>query len=335
MRLKHMVHKGGILFFCPNKDLVRVSHVHLNYKHMGLKSSICPVIYSISSVAVLMNLGACSHTPKSGPSVPDSDAARDQILRLQEKIQDLEIRLTALNDKINLENSATLPSNPHASPIASPPTAESIGVSTSTTAPVVTAPITPGPTPGLSKVQEIKTEKVVPVAAAGRNIPPAFASDESIDRFREAKILFDTKRYPDAILEFAAFLKNHPDHPLAASAQYHLGMSYLNQKEYKLAEEELSRGLISYPHSSHIPDTLLSLSRVSSLLNKETKSIYYREKLQSRFPNSPQSKAVLEARTEQFEEPKVVSGVKDSAPSAPSVPEAPESPKVQPEGESQ
>jgi tol-pal system protein YbgF len=317
MSLKDMVHKGGILFFCPNKDLVRVSHVHLNYSHMGLKSSIPPAIYSLFPLIALLGSGACSHTPKSGLASGESDAARDQILKLQEKVHDLEIRLGALNDKINLENSAK--GDPR----------ESLMEATPTSSPIITAPLGKSPvmtaaTSGTLKISPMPEQAITPAAALGKNIPPPFASDEAIDRFREAKILFDSKRFSDAILEFASFLKNHPDHSLAASAQYHLGMSYVSQKEFKIAEEELSRGMISYPHSSHIPDTLLALSKVSDSLNKEARATYYREKLKSQFPHSPQAKEVLSAKAllDPVTEPMVISEPK----SAGSGEQAPHSP---------
>ncbi|MBU6153702.1 MAG: tetratricopeptide repeat protein [Bdellovibrionales bacterium] len=266
---------------------------------MGLKNSIRPVAYSLFIFAIILGTSACSHTPNSGPGSGNSDVAREQILKLQEKINDLEIRLGALNDKINLENSGkSIPSLPISAPVITSPVVET------------------------NKGKPVSEEKINPVAAIGKNIPPAFTSDEAIDRFREAKILFDSKRYSDAILEFSSFLKNHPDHPLAASAQYHLGMSYLDQKEYKLAEEELNRGMISYPHSSHIPDTLLALNQVSDLLNKGTRATYYREKLQSQFPNSPQAKKIVSSRTETFEEPKVIHSREIETPTPPDAPKA-------------
>jgi tol-pal system protein YbgF len=281
---------------------------------MGLKSSIRPVVYSLIGFTTLLGLGACSHTPKSGVESSESDAARDQILKLQEKIRDLEVRLSALNDKINLENSGK-PGNNDFATEASP--TGSVSTAPASPAPVITAPAL-----GIVKSKALPEEKITPVAAIGKNIPPAFASDEAIDRFREAKILFDSKRYSDSILEFSTFLKNNPDHPLAASAQFHLGMSYLAQKEYKLAEEELNRGMISYPHSSHIPDTLLALSRASESLNKESRATYYREKLQSQFPNSPQAKQVTVARVETFAEPKVIDSRTIETPKAPEAPKA-------------
>ncbi len=220
---------------------------------------------------------------------------REQIQKLQEKIQDLEVRFAAMNEKINLENAASSERPP-----AAPP------------APVKSLPVEVAHPP-------VAQSKVIPQSHGSAK--PAFASNEVVDRFREAKILFDAKRYSDAILEFSDFLKSDPAHPLAASAQYHLGMSYHRQREFKLAEEELSRGLIAYPHSGHVPDTLLALAEISDALKKESRSQYFREKLLSQFPNSPQARGI----TSPLPEPKVLerrSGLSDS-PVIPDVPTAP------------
>ncbi len=227
------------------------------------------------------------------------EIAREQIIKLQEKVQDLETRLGALNDKINLENG--MPSAPR----SSLPTE------------VVTAPAAHG-----SVIPKAKTieKKAPPVSKVKKN--EAFASNESVDRFREAKILFDSKRYSDAVVEFSEFIKNEPDHALAPAAQYYLGMSYYHQKEYKMAEEELSRVLLSYAHSSYIPDTLASLAQVSLVLKKPNRVLYFKEKLQSQFPNSPQAKSLTVAQNavakeapaprqmETTDEPKVIEGPK-------------------------
>ncbi len=261
-------------------------------------------------------LNACSHAPAQSEAKAEMDMARDQILKLQEKVQDLETRITALNDKVNLENSGnpTLQTHdsdaPHASVAApagqKPMTTEAVSV------PVAHAKVIPAQKP--------------PVKAS-------FASNEAVDRFREAKILYDSKRFSDAVLEFSDFLKNEPGHPLAASAQYFLGMSYLKQNEYKLAEEELSRELLSYPHSSHTPDALLALNEISGLLKKPTKAIYFREKILSHFPNSPQAKSLASLQMPLEEnEPKVITPDSTGAPANSKKmihePESPEAPSI-------
>ncbi len=225
---------------------------------------------------------------------------------------DLETRISALNDKINLTQGV-------------PPT------------PTGSAPIEVVSTPA-AHAQMIPQAKAAPKslpkkAPVAHLAPPAsrkasFASDPAIDRFREAKILFDTRRYSDSIVEFSEFIKNEPDHPLAPSAQYHLAMGYLEQKEYKLAEDEFNRVLLSYPHSSHVPDALLALHRVSEALKKPPRALYFKEKLLSQFPNSPQARAFSSSRPSAVEksgdgfdgaeEPKLI-----EKPVTPSAPEPP------------
>jgi tol-pal system protein YbgF len=296
---------------------------------MGLKISTSKLLYALVLLSTAGSLSACSHTPSFNPQAnsdvspvpspePKTDAQinKEQISKLQDRIQDLETRLSALNDKINLENGVqgAVGSADKKIPIE-----------------VVQAP------PAHAKVIPAKT--VTKKTTAKKSTDNAFVSNESVDRFREAKILYDSKKYADAVLEFSEFVKSEPDHTLAPAAQYYLGMSYLNQNEYKLAEEEFSRGLLSYPHSSYIPDTLLALSQVSEKLNKPTKVSYFKEKLLSNFPNSPQAKSQdlkplnmpPEGATEEKPAPEMSQGEatvieKPKPPTAPSVKtEAPES----------
>ena len=222
-----------------------------------------------------LSLACATRTPPPDPTPVSENAtekapiaqAPDPIAKLQERIQDLEIRLSALNDKINLENGGQ------------PPVAK-------TEAPK----------------EAVKTV-ITPPAAHARAIPN-FVQDEAVDRYREAKILFDSKRHADAIVEFSNFIKTYPDHTLNAAAQFYIGMGYFEQGEFKLAEEEFSRGLLSYPHSEYIPDTLLALTSVSSKLKKPARVEYFKQKLLSAFPNSPQAKGIsLESAVSEIETP--------------------------------
>ncbi len=240
---------------------------------------------------ICMGVASCAHHPgflktdsdENSPPVSKGDSEHDQISKLQEKIQDLETRLGALNDKINLENgvansSSTSAASNTPSSSTPPPHAKTEILNEEVDVPPAHAKVIP----------HVTSEKKTKVIKLSGN--DAASRSEAIDRFREAKILYDSKRFSDAVLEFSEFVKNEPEHPLASAAQYYVGMSYFNQKEYKLAEEEFSRGLLSYPHSSYTPDTLLALSKVSISLKKQNKVTYYREKLLSSFPNSPQAK---------------------------------------------
>lgn len=296
--------------------------------HFSIRNQCCTLF--TSSLALLFILSGCAHRPSFNPQeesethpstteeVPkekqESDRLREQMTKLQERVQDLETRLGALNDKINLENGVSVNAGAIA-PVEKHAAKEKALPTEAVEAPAAHAKVIP------AKAAKGVTKKSTGAAA--------FTSNESVDRFREAKILFDSKKYSDAVLEFADFVKNEPDHALAPAAQYYLGLSYLNQKEYKLAEEELSRGLLSYSHSSYVPSSLLALSEVSEKLNKPNKVTYYKEKILANFPNSPQAKALnskapLMAHEEEMSEkpgmePKVV-----SPPELPNEPTAPE-----------
>lgn len=222
-------------------------------------------------------LAGCASQSSSSKKDSEITAAHEQIAMLEDKIMDLETRLTALNEKINLEDAEKKPLETKSAD-AKPET-------------------------------KLPVEKVQPAAAAKNVVIPrpskpqskfaeSFQQDESTDRYREAKILFDTGKYADAVLEFSDFVKDNPRHALASNAQYFIGMGYLQQKEYKIAEEEFSRVLMNYPHSNAVPDTLLGLIKVSDQLQKPARSTYFKEKLNSHFANSPQAKAVASIKAE-------------------------------------
>lgn len=266
---------------------------------MGFKISTTKLLYPLALLASLQGLlSSCAHNPSFNPDAhsetpppmpidpkAEADESKAILSKLQDRVQDLETRLSALNDKINLENGVQAAATSNEKPVEKL-AEKSAEKSTEKSTEKLSQTFTEKKLPTKTVQAPPAHAKVIPVKT------PAFASNESVDRFREAKILYDTKKYPDAVLEFSEFVKSEPDHSLAPAAQYYLGMSYYHQKEYKLAEEEFSRGLLSYAHSSYIPDTLLALSQVSEKLNKPTKVTYFRAKLLSHFPNSPQAKTI-------------------------------------------
>jgi TolA-binding protein len=114
-----------------------------------------------------------------------------------------------------------------------------------------------------------------------------FTEDHATQKFRNSMVLFNAKRYHEAILAFADFLKEFADHSLAGSAQYYIAEAYFKNNEYRLAEQEYRRVLISYDRSSHTPATLLRLKEIQSHLNHPEKELEYQELLLSLFPQSP------------------------------------------------
>jgi TolA-binding protein len=300
-------------YFALRQALLFLSYMSL--KHLARNTSLLPLLCCLASCAT-HPAPAPAPPPETSKVEDDNTQTRELITKMQDKIQDLETRISALNEKINVQNGG--PSSNTAT--------------TELPMQMVQKPVADTNAIPHSKVNTRgKTPSKKEAAVAEEP-----ASTEAVDRYREAKILYDSKRYSDAVLEFAEFVKNEPDHALAPAAQYYVGMSYYQQKEYKLAEEELSRGLVSYPHSNYVPDYLLGLSKTSEALGKNDKVIYFKQKLLSAFPNSPQAKGVKVSESpvkkSTMAEPEAVQPAVEKAeqPESPSPPTPPNSPEAEP-----
>lgn len=114
-----------------------------------------------------------------------------------------------------------------------------------------------------------------------------FVNDEPVQAYRKAMMLFKARKYPEAVLAFSTFLEKNPDHPLAGSAQYYVGRSYVEQKEYKLALDEFSRILTSYDRSIHVAYTLRDMADAEDQLRRPEDAMKHRELLATLFPQSP------------------------------------------------
>lgn len=198
------------------------------------------IFLALSSLQIF--LSSCATTAPKEPS-SSREASNKTTLsneQLEQRIVELESRMAAFNEKLNLMGGAPSVSNTtadHLPNLPQPPLTSSL------------------PT------QVVKT----PIASQKLSTATQISQSEPVDRYREAKILFDSKKYSDANFEFNDFIKNYPQHPLASMAQYYIGQSYYEQKEYLLAEEEWEKGLKNYPQSQAVPDYHEGLLRVSKM----------------------------------------------------------------------
>jgi outer membrane protein assembly factor BamD len=78
--------------------------------------------------------------------------------------------------------------------------------------------------------------------------PPHLILDQE-DQFALAKREFEKKHYDRAIIEFQKLIFNYSGAVFIDSAQYLLGMSYLNQNDYALAQAEFNKLLSMFPTS--------------------------------------------------------------------------------------
>jgi TolA-binding protein len=114
-----------------------------------------------------------------------------------------------------------------------------------------------------------------------------FIQNGAVQLYRKANILFESQKYPEANLAYMSFLEKYPDHPLAGSAQFHVGEGYFKQKEFKQAVEEFQKVLTSYDRSPVVSITLRQLTEAEEALGKNQEAARYRQQLLSLFPNSP------------------------------------------------
>ncbi len=66
--------------------------------------------------------------------------------------------------------------------------------------------------------------------------------------------------YQGAIVAFQNFLKQYPKSSLAPSAQYWIGDSYFNMRDFRLAISAQRLLIASYPDSNKVPDALLNIA---------------------------------------------------------------------------
>jgi TolA-binding protein len=228
--------------------------------------------FCVLFLAFAASLPACSSAPKSETSAPDSgpvarreEAAPETPASMSDRVRALEEKIAALNEKLTSTQLAL---------------DNYMGVGK------------PKPTPVKRHPGDLAGQPIRAIQAPG-DPEAGFSDDKAVDKYREARILFDAERYPDAILGFAAFVREFPDHPLAGAAQFYVGESYYLQKEHKLALEEYRRVLASYGRSSHVAETLKRVAEVEEMAKLPQEAERHRHMLLSLFPQSPAAKALL------------------------------------------
>ncbi|HJQ63894.1 MAG TPA: tol-pal system protein YbgF [Burkholderiales bacterium] len=92
--------------------------------------------------------------------------------------------------------------------------------------------------------------------------------------------------YPAAIAAFQAFVAQYPRSPLAARAQYWIGDSYYNLRDFKNAIANQQRLLSAYPESSSVPDALLNIASSQMELGDSAAARKTMDSLVARYPTS-------------------------------------------------
>lgn len=101
-------------------------------------------------------------------------------------------------------------------------------------------------------------------AASGVGVPPAQAASQPTDTEARAYEAAQNHRrignYAGAIGAFQNFIAQHPKSGLAPRAQYWIGDSYYNLRDFKSSIAAQQKLIAIYPDSSSVPDALLNIA---------------------------------------------------------------------------
>ena len=104
--------------------------------------------------------------------------------------------------------------------------------------------------------------------------------------YEAAQTVRRSGNYTGAIVAFQNFLSKYPTSSLAPRAQYWIGDSYFNLKDYKLAAASQQKLLAQYPDSSSVPDALLNMASAQVEMGDAASARKQLELLVSKYPTS-------------------------------------------------
>ena len=102
-----------------------------------------------------------------------------------------------------------------------------------------------------------------PAATAGEAAKTAGAAPVGVEEneaYERAQGQRRAGNYQGAIAAFQAFIAKHPKSTLAPRAQYWIGDSYFNLRDFRNAVASQQKLVAAYPDSSSVPDALLNMA---------------------------------------------------------------------------
>jgi tol-pal system protein YbgF len=124
-------------------------------------------------------------------------------------------------------------------------------------------------------------------AAAPARMPAAEPEQQRQQLYERAYGLLLQKDYGTAESTFEDFLKRHPDHHLAGSAQYWLGEAFYVRGQYRPAAAAFLKGYKDYAKSPKAPDSLLKLAISLQRLGQKDAACSSHTEFAAKFPNPP------------------------------------------------
>jgi tol-pal system protein YbgF len=124
------------------------------------------------------------------------------------------------------------------------------------------------------------------VAVATAAPGPAPTSEAEGRAYEAAQGQRKIGNYQGAIAGFRNFIAQYPKSPLAHRAQYWIGDSYYNLREFKNAIASQQRLISAYPDSGSVPDALLNIASSQYELGDAASARKTLDKLVARYPAS-------------------------------------------------
>jgi len=128
-------------------------------------------------------------------------------------------------------------------------------------------------------------QATAPPASAPR---PATREEQAreLKAYDVASNLFRRNDFASAIDRFREFIKDYPQSPLASNAQYWIGISYANLKDYRNALAAQEQVVAKHPQSAKAPDALLAIAAIQAEQGDAPSARNTLEDIIARFPAS-------------------------------------------------
>ena len=159
------------------------------------------------------------------------------------------------------------------------------------------APLDTAPLRGSGQIAMPERDPMAPVQSNPLNLdikPPTIlgmktsvpggGTTDATALYEQAFAYVKSQNYEQAQEGFETFLKDHPDHVLAANAKYWLGETHYVRGEYKKSARIFAEGFQNYPESAKAPDILLKLGMSLAGMNKEKEACVALSQVAIKFP---------------------------------------------------
>jgi tol-pal system protein YbgF len=220
--------------------------------------------------------------------------------RLEQINADIDVRLSqgqprgaAPNSRASASVADTSPAGPIGIRGSSPSTSSTRSSSTAELMPpgtLVPPPPDPPISPGtLTAPAPAQSRPEFANAATGGSLRPLYSSTlpagSASEQYNVAFGLLKQADYPAAEEALKTFIAQHPNDPLAGTAQYWLGDTYYQRGRYAEAASAFAEGYKNYPKGPKAPDDLLKLAMSLARANQKQNACVAFAQLDRDFPH--------------------------------------------------